>query len=365
MDIQRNVELAQFSSFKVGGKADYFFEANSRDEAVEALSFARAKNLPVTILGGGSNILISDKGISGLVILVNIKGIKIIDQNFAQPLLEIGAGELWDDAVAFAAANNLWGIENMSAIPGRVGAFASGNVGAYGQEAAQVLQSVEALNIKTGENKTFSNPDMQFAYRKSILNTVEKGNYVITTVTLRLQKEPNPNLSYKDVQKYFEKQQTAVAGFQPSIKEIREAIIAIRQAKLPEPKIIGNAGSFFKNIFVDDGEFKTIQETVKKNFGQEAADKISFQADGSARKISAAYLIELCGLKGWSVGGAQIYPKHSLIIVNTGNATAGDILNLAKHIRQEVFAKTLARLTPEPIFLGYSELELQEFYDLT
>jgi len=365
MDIQRNVELAQFSSFKVGGKADYFFEGNSRSEAMEALSFARAQNLPVTILGGGSNILISDKGIAGLVILVNIKGIKIIDQNPDQPLLEIGAGELWDDAVAFAAANNLWGIENMSAIPGRVGAFASGNVGAYGQEASQVLQSVKAVNIKTGESKTFFNPDMQFSYRKSILNTAEKGNYVITTVTLRLQKEANPNLSYKDVQKYFEKRLANETDFQPSIKEIRVAIIAIRGAKLPEPKIIGNAGSFFKNIFAEDADFKTIQETVKKNFGQEAADKISFQVDGSTRKISAAYLIELCGLKGRAVGGAQIYPKHSLIIVNTGNAMAGDILNLAKHIRREVFAKTKAVLMPEPIFLGYSEPELQEFYDLT
>jgi len=378
MDIQGNVDLAQFSSFRVGGKAQYFFEATNSKEVQEALLFARHNNLPTTVLGGGSNIIISDNGISGVVIYINIKGLECVEENANRCLLKIGAGEVWDDVVAFAVKNNLWGIENLSAIPGKTGAFASGNIGAYGQDAAQVLQSVQTVNIKTGEEKTFYNSEMKFAYRSSIFNSSEQGDYVITQVALELHRTASPNLSYKDVQKYFEKQTTANQDFKPSLEEIRQAIISIRSAKLPDPKEIGNAGSFFKNVLVDADGFAEIQQTILKNYSQEAAEKITPKTDQAAKdatttntlkpgifKISAAYLVELCGLKGFSMGAAQVYPKHSLVITNTGKASANDILKLAKHIRREVYRQTKAQLMPEPIFLGFTDEELQNFCDLT
>jgi UDP-N-acetylmuramate dehydrogenase len=372
MDIQGNVDLAQFSSFRVGGKAQYFFEATSDKEVQEALLFARHNNLPTTILGGGSNIIISDNGIAGVVIYINIKGLETLEENTNRCLLKIGAGEVWDEVVAFAVKNNLWGIENLSAIPGKTGAFASGNIGAYGQDASQVLQSVQTINIQTGKVKTFYNSEMKFAYRSSIFNSSEQGDYVITQITLELHKNPSPNLSYKDVQKYFEKQIVANAEFQPSLEEIRQAIISIRQAKLPDPKEIGNAGSFFKNVLVDADGFAEIQQAILKNYGQEAAEKINPKAEQALAtqkpdvfKISAAYLVELCGLKGFTMGSAQVYPKHSLVIINTGGASASDILKLAKHIRREVFEQTKAQLMPEPIFLGFTDGELQKFCDLT
>lgn len=378
MDIQGNVDLAQFSSFKVGGKSQYFFETTNSKEVQEALVFARKNNLPTTVLGGGSNIIISDNGLSGVVIYINIKGLECVEENANRCLLKIGAGEVWDDVVAFAVKNNLWGIENLSAIPGKTGAFASGNVGAYGQDASQVLQSVQTINIKTGEEKTFYNSEMKFAYRSSIFNSSQQGDYIVTQVALELHKIPSPNLSYKDIQKYFEKQIAANKDFQPSLEEIRQAIISVRQAKLPDPKEIGNAGSFFKNVLVDADGFAEIQQAILKSYGQEAAEKINPKADPSANtrqaadtlkpgvfKISAAYLVELCGLKGFTLGAAQVYPKHSLVITNTGGASASDILKLAKHIRREVFKQTKAQLMPEPIFLGFTDQELQKFCDLT
>ncbi len=327
MEIQQNIPLGTYTTLGVGGPAEFFVIAETDINIVEALEFAAAEDHLVTIIGSGSNMLVSDAGIKGLVLLIQTKGIEITGENDTEAVVSVSAGEQWDAVVAWAVEHELWGIENMSAIPGTMGAFAVGNIGAYGQDASQVVLSVEALDIATQELKIVSAEDCDFGYRSSIFNTIERGQYVITNISVTLQKHAKPNLSYTGLSERLSEQST--------LQEIRDAVIAIRAEKLPDPKIIGNAGSFFKNPIVN------------------------------GVKQSAAALIEQAGLKGFAVGGAQISPQHSLIITNTGEAKAVEIFALAKHVRREVSTKTGIELQPEPIFLGFSEAELETFYDLT
>ncbi len=331
MEIQKNIPLGPYTTLGVGGPAEFFAVAENDVDIIEALEFAVQDDYSVTILGGGSNMLISETGIPGVVLHIQTKGIEITGENETEAIVAVAAGENWDDVVAWAVGHGLWGIENMSAIPGLIGAFASGNIGAYGQDASQVITNVEAFDILTQEPVIFSNEECNFSYRTSIFNSSEKGKYVITSVSIRLSKQPKANLEYKDLAQHFAKENPA--NIKP--EAIRAAVIAIRAAKLPDPKIIGNAGSFFKNPIID------------------------------GVKQTAAALIDQVGLKGFAVGGAQVSPTHALVITNTGTATSEDVFNLAQHIRREVHAKTGVVLIPEPIFLGFSEEQVQDFYDLT
>ncbi len=352
MNFQENTPLAPFTTFKIGGPAKYFCEVKDQFDALEAFEFAKKHNLPTFILGGGSNLLVSDKGFNGLVIKVVNKGIEVIKESNTEVLLKAASGENWDELVKFCAGNGWWGIENLSHIPGSTGAVAVQNVGAYGQEAGNVIESVAVFDRQTGQILTLNNSDCGFAYRKSIFNGEKKGQYIIFYIYFRLSKTPKPVLSYRDMATRF-------SGQQPSLIEIRQAIIEIRNKKYPFPVEAknGNAGSFFKNIVLDEAASKTLLGKVENRFGLEAKDALQkklFVSNNGVVKVPTAALMELLVLKNLSIGGTKIKPSQPLVIINeTGSATASDVLDLAKKVIGSIEKSFELRVEIEPNLLGF------------
>jgi UDP-N-acetylmuramate dehydrogenase len=354
MQIKENEQLAPYTTFKIGGLARWFCVVENPRDAFEAFEFAKNHQLKTFVLGGGSNVLISDEGFEGLVIKVANKGIGVInyhDNNNDNVYLKVASGEAWDDVVKFAVKENLWGIENLSHIPGFTGAIAVQNVGAYGQEAGKVLESVTVFNKETHNTQSLKNSDCGFGYRQSIFNSVDKGKYVIFDITFKLSKIAKPNLEYRDLKICFE-------GKNPSLEEIRQAIIEIRNKKFPFPIEAknGNAGSFFKNPVLDHGGYERLRIKVAAEFGQQAADNLDKKKfiDNGQNKVPAAFLIELCGLKNLQSGGAAINYNQPLVIINqSGDATAKDVLTLANQVRQTVLDKTGIELKFEPELIGF------------
>ena len=273
MEIQKNLELAPHTTFFIGGPAKFFCVAQTVEDIKQALIFAKQEEIPIFVLGGGSNVLVSDQGFEGLVVKPDLKGIDLVDEVTDLVVLQIGSGEVWDKVVELAVKNSWWGIENLSHIPGNMGAFAVQNVGAYGQEASQVVSQVEALDINTLEIKRFGNTlsgqkpitDCEFTYRHSIFNTSQKGNYIILSTSIILSKVPKPNLQYGDVREYFS---TKAIG-NPSQGQIRQAIIEIRNTKFPFPTeaVGGNAGSFFRGPIITKEQLDLVGQIIKKRFG--------------------------------------------------------------------------------------------------
>jgi UDP-N-acetylmuramate dehydrogenase len=316
------------------------------------------------VLGGGSNLLISDAGFNGLVIKVQNKGIEILSQDENQVLLKVASGENWDEVVKFAVTNNWWGIENLSHIPGSTGAIAVQNVGAYGQEAKNVIDSVVVFNKETHEIQSLKAEDCGFGYRSSIFNTAQKGKYIIFCISFKLSKIPAPILSYRDLQNKF-------SDHKPSLQEIRDSVIEIRDKKFPFPTEAkkGNAGSFFKNPVLSERDYNELKELVRDNFGTEKAQELdakkfneSIDTDNSRIvlsrdikiKVPAAFLIDLCGLKDLTSGGAGINANQPLVIINqNGQAAAQDVLSLANKVKAAVLAKTGIELKFEPELIGF------------
>lgn len=365
LDIQEHISLKNLTTFGIGGKARYLVELNADTDLKTALDFVAENDLSILILGGGSNMLLNDQDFPGLVIVMNLKGIKVVEENEYEVSLKIAAGEVWDEAVAYTVQNTWWGIENLSHIPGKVGASVVQNIGAYGQEIKDSLMSVEVYNREKGEIEILNNEDCQFAYRLSIFNSEQKNKYIILSITLKLYKIGLANLEYLDLERYFQE-----AGIEdPSIAEVRQAVIEIRDRKLPHPKEIGNAGSFFKNLLLDGDQFALLNTKIVQNFGAEVWKKFeAFQnvfKSGQLVKIPSAYLIDLCGLKGFKVGGAQVHERAALVIINhNGQATAQDVLGLMQIVRSTVYALTGMELEIEPNFVGFSPEELVEFLEL-
>lgn len=356
MNFQENVKLAPFTTFNIGGPAKYFCTVNSEADLKEALSFAQANNLKMLFLGGGSNVLISDFGFNGLVVKVDTKGIEKIAEDESIVEYKVGAGENWDNFVEQCVKNNLWGIENLSHIPGLVGGIAVQNVGAYGQEASEVVKTVEVFDTQDNQIKILNNEECRFTYRHSIFNTGHKDRYVILYINFVLQKKPVPNLSYGDVKKYFSEKNI----LSPSLQEIRNAIIEIRNTKFPFPDSPekGNAGSFFRGPILNKESFGELVNKVKNNFGEDAAEKLLAMADRlqvpQGYKTPAAFLIQICELKAESVGGARINPTQPAIILNSsGNATATEVMQLFEKVKSEVQKKTGVTLENEPEFIGF------------
>jgi UDP-N-acetylmuramate dehydrogenase len=227
---EENVPLGPMTTFKVGGVARFFVRVQNVEELSEALMFAKVRNLPVFVLGGGSNIVISDKGFDGLVITLGMVGNEVVYETDDEVLVRVGSGEAWDDVVWFASMKKFWGIENLSHIPGNVGAFVVQNVGAYGQEASQVVDIVEVYDRQTGEVSAISNSECKFDYRSSIFNRDHKGRYVVLSLTLKLSKKPKPNLSYLDLSEFMKK-----FALEETLENIRHAVITIRDEKFPYP----------------------------------------------------------------------------------------------------------------------------------
>ena len=359
MEIKSNFNLAELTTFHIGGLADFYCVAQNPEDLKVAAEFAQNKNLPILILAGGSNMLVADSGFRGLVINIDIKGIEVNSSEF-----KVGSGEIWDEVVALAVLKDLWGIENLSNIPGKTGAIPIQNVGAYGQDASQVIKCVEVYDLENGERVVLQNEDCGFGYRQSNFNTIWKNKFVILNVTFRLSSTPNPKLGYLDVKNYF----SALNNVNPTLTEIRQAIIAIRAKKFPDISQLGCAGSCFKNLILTPEEYLNLEQMVSKNFPSEAVEKLGELkrkfSEEKRIKIPAAFLIDICGLKGKTVGQAKLWENQPLVIVNIGGAKASDVAQLFKVVRQEVFLKTGQKLQSEPEWIGFTQKELDNYYQL-
>ncbi|HLP86569.1 MAG TPA: UDP-N-acetylmuramate dehydrogenase [Candidatus Paceibacterota bacterium] len=348
MVIQENVDIKGYSTFKIGGKFKYFTEVENINDIKEVVLFGKEKNTPLFILGGGSNIIFSDGDLNILAVKMEIKGFEIIKDTNEYTDIKIGAGENWDKIVEKTVFMNLCGFEALSAIPGTVGATPIQNVGAYGAEVKDTILEVEAFNVKPashpsqgnagGDNKIeiLSNEDCKFEYRDSIFKHEAKGKYIIISVTYRLYKKRPTIPDYPGVKKYFIENNIN----NPSLNDIREAIIYIRNEKLPNPKDIPNVGSFFKNPIVDN----SVASSLKKKF----SNAKFFKVDEYLTKIPAGWLIENAGLKGKSFGKVSIYDKNALVLVNKENATCADVISARDEIIKIVKEKFGITLEQEP-----------------
>ena len=347
LELRENVSLAPLTTLMIGGTARYFVRAESEEQVAEAVEFAASNNLKLFILGGGSNVLVSDVGFDGLVIQVNIKGIKNVSTSNPQsailnPQLVAGAGEDWDEFVAYCVKNDLAGIENLSGIPGLVGGTPVQNVGAYGQEVAETIVSVRCLDRYTEEFVTLSNAECGFTYRTSIFNSTHRDRFIVVSVTFEFKRGGEPTIDYKDLVEHF-------GDRRPSLGEVREAVLQIRRLKsmvidAADPNS-RSAGSFFKNPVIEIDKF----EELRGRF----ADVPSFKF-GDKVKLPAAWLIERAGFtKGFAMGRAGISANHTLALINRGGATADEILALMQAIQLAVNAKFGVDLQPEPVFVGF------------
>jgi UDP-N-acetylmuramate dehydrogenase len=354
MEILENVELAPLTTLKVGGFARYFAEVRTVAELSLAIGFAGSHSLPIFTLGGGSNLVIADAGWPGVVIKIGITGVKEGIDNDGRKLFDVGAGESWDKFVALAVAKNCSGVECLSGIPGNVGGTPIQNVGAYGQEVANTIESVHVLdlqNLDSSDNgeRTFSNSECCFGYRTSIFNTTERGRYVVLRVTYALQPNGGPFIKYADLQRHF-----AFLSESPSLAETREAVLKIRASKamliVPDDPDSRSAGSFFKNPVLAADSYVELQKRAEKR----QLTVPSYPTDGSERKVSAAWLVENSGFhKGYGRGPVGISNKHTLAIVNRGGATAADVVEFKNEIQAGVEKSWNIRLEPEPVFVGF------------
>jgi len=323
MKILTNHPLKNYCTFGIDVKAKLFVEINSAEDVTELLRNEKFTNEHKLILGGGSNQLFT-KDFDGLICKISISGISVVEEDDQNVLIEAGAGVLWDDLVKYAIENNYGGIENLTLIPGTVGAAPIQNIGAYGQELAETFQSLNGIFIKTGERKTFTKDDCKFGYRDSLFKNELKNKIIINCVRLKLNKNPKAQLSYQEVQNGIENQNI----INPTIKDVSNLITKIRRAKLPDPKALKNAGSFFKNPVISVEKYEGIIETYP--------DLKCYPVDNDNVKIPAAWLIEKCGLKGKRKGNVGTHKKQSLVIVNYGGATGNQVLEFATEIRESV-----------------------------
>lgn len=318
MKIQQNISLKSYNSFGINANAKRFVSVNSLKELKEII--ASEKN--IFLLGGGSNILLTGD-VEKLVIHLNTKGVIVNDIAADEVLVTAEAGENWHEFVLWCVSQNYGGLENLALIPGNVGTSPIQNIGAYGVEIKDVFQQLEAIEISTGKTKIFTNQDCNFGYRNSIFKNELKGKYIITNVTFKLtKKNHNINTSYNALSALLKHKEN------PSIKEIADAVIAIRQSKLPDPKEIGNSGSFFKNPVITSDLFK---ELTKKY-----PEIPHYIISENQIKIPAGWLIEQCGFKGKRFGDAGVHEKQALVLVNYNNASGKEIYALAQRIQQKV-----------------------------
>jgi UDP-N-acetylmuramate dehydrogenase len=334
MKLLQDHSLKILNTFGVDVKAKLFAEVFSEEELIKLLSDINLKREKKFILGVGSNILFT-KDFEGMIIKVSISGINVIEENDESVLIEAGAGVIWDELVKFCVDRNYGGIENLTFIPGTVGAAPVQNIGAYGQELDETFILLNGVFVENGEQKTYGKNECRFSYRSSRFKEELKNKFVITSVRLRLLKNSKPNASYKTLIDFLSK--NAISN--PKIKDISNAVKAIRKSRLPDPAQIGNAGSFFKNPILSEELFNQLKS--------EFPDVSSFPSVTAQVKISAGWLIEKCGLKGKRVGDVGTSPDHALIICNFGNATGSEILEFAMRIKEEVANKFGIKLEEE------------------
>ena len=336
MNIINSKSLLNYNTFKIDVSADLFTEVKSQQDIIEILKNKALKKKKIMILGGGSNILFT-KNFAGLVIHNQIKGIQIIEENKETVIVEVGSGEEWDNFVNWSTKNNFYGIENLSLIPGSVGAAPIQNIGAYGTELKNVFLKLEAINLKTKEIIIFKKNECEFGYRDSIFKKKIKNKFIITKVWFQLSKIQNINTNYKALKTEIERLKLK----NPTSQEIRSIIIDIRNSKLPNPREIGNAGSFFKNPIIQKQQLHTLQQTYPN---------IPFFKKTEI-KIPAAWLIENSNWKGYKNSTCGVYEKHALVIINHNKANGQDILMLTNKIKQSVYQKFNITLEEEVLII--------------
>jgi UDP-N-acetylmuramate dehydrogenase len=333
--IEENINLKPYNTFGIEANARYFCKISTEEELEELLSSEVYKNERHLILGGGSNILFT-KDFDGLIIKVDLQGIKQQEETDDTIDLNVKSGELWHNLVLYCVQQNLGGIENLSLIPGTVGAAPIQNIGAYGIEVKEVIQKVEAINLLTGERKSFTNAECMFGYRESIFKHELKEKYFISSVTLTVTKKNHLlNTSYGAIQDTLKAMQVT----EPTIKNISDAVIHIRKTKLPDPMIIGNAGSFFKNPTITLSQYEQLKNSYSEIPGYPSVNQ--------SVKVPAGWLIEQCGWKGKRVNNIGVHAQQALVLVNYGNGNGNKIFQLAKNILTSVKEKFDITLTTE------------------
>ncbi|MEX2514235.1 MAG: UDP-N-acetylmuramate dehydrogenase [Cyclobacteriaceae bacterium] len=325
MKIQENISLKEFNTFGIDKKARYFVRVQREADVINAIKMSKRLNVPLFILGGGSNLLFTTN-LDYFVVKIDIQGIVPIHEDDQSVYVKVGAGVIWHQLVTHAISKNWAGIENLSLIPGTVGAAPMQNIGAYGAEIKDVFHQLEAIRIDSGSTELFSKEDCGFGYRDSIFKKSHKDQYVITQVTFKLEKTPSVNISYGDIKGTLDK-----LGLQPDhIKSVSDAVIYIRQQKLPDPKKIGNAGSFFKNPTLSESTFALLKNSYPEIPGYPVDDGI---------KIPAAWLIERSGWKGKRLGAIGVHENQPLVLVNYGGSDGNDILELSAKIQRDIKKK--------------------------
>lgn len=349
MIIREQVPLAPLTTLGVGGPARYFAEARTESEVRQALQYAGSRDLPMFVLGGGSNLLVSDRGFDGLVLKISLTGIEQANGDSDAVVFSVAAGEEWDGFVARAVEGDCAGIECLSGIPGSVGGTPVQNVGAYGQDVSETIREVVALDRHSMQVREFTNAECGFGYRTSIFNTTQCDRYIILRVSFALRRGGQPSLRYADLRKAFD---TATAA--PTLSDVRAAVREIRRSKamliVPGDDDARSAGSFFKNPLVTQHQY----EELEGELGSRGLVLPSYPAGAGSRKLPAAWLIEHAGfVKGYNRGAVGISRRHTLAIVNRGGATAADIVALKDEIQSRVLSEFGIQLQPEPVLLGF------------
>jgi UDP-N-acetylmuramate dehydrogenase len=351
MEMQENIPLAPFTTFRIGGPARFFVEAKSVADVESTIQFAQTRDLPLFVLGGGSNLVVADEGWPGVVLKVGIAGIgqESRDRN-GKAIFQVGAGESWDRFVSQAVAFRCAGVECLSGIPGSAGGTPVQNVGAYGQEVSETIESVEVFDLKDKQVRELCNEACGFLYRSSIFNTSERGRFIILRVSYALTPGGEPYLEYGDLKRHFEERESS-----PTLAEVRKAVRHIRARKgmliVEGDPDCRSAGSFFKNPVLSEEQ----HEALQKRATQKKLTIPSYPGLEKNHKVSAAWLVEHSGFsRGYTLGRVAISSKHALAIVNLGGATAAEVIALKVQIQQRVDDIWGVRLEAEPVFVGLS-----------
>jgi UDP-N-acetylmuramate dehydrogenase len=353
LNVQEFVPLAPYTTLRIGGPARFFCEVNGETQIAEAVCFAKERNLPLFVLGGGSNLLVSDAGFDGVVLRLGLPFGKGERRDGKSVLLEVGAGENWDDVVLHAVDRGYAGIECLAGIPGDVGGTPVQNVGAYGQEVAETIVQVRAYDLETGAFVDLDHEACRFGYRRSLFNVEARGRYIVTAVTYMLRPGGEPALRYADVRRHFAAQ--LERGEMPSLRQVYEAVRSIRGQK---GMLVGqggpdgrSAGSFFKNPVIP---LATLPE-IALRAGRHAEEIPQYPAGDGRVKLAAAWLVEQAGFhKGFAMGRAAISSRHTLALVNLGDATAAELIALRDAVMTAVKDKFGVQLEQEPVMLGWA-----------
>jgi len=352
--VSENYFLSKLTTFKIGGPAKYLIEVKDTSNLSAIFKILKDSNISHYILGGGANVLASDEGFQGAIIKIVSKEWSLIKESENDVLVQVDAGLDWDDFVALTVDNNWWGAENMSYIPGSVGGAVAVSAGAYGQQVSDFVRKVNVYDIANDEYISFTPEQCEFKYRSTIFNSSKENQYIILSVNFELNKAGKANINYPDLIKYFADKNIA----NPNISEIREALHYIRFNKLPDYNTIGSAGSFFRNVYLPKDEMQMFMDRVAKHFGNDLKDEAEiicnkFSGEEGCKIPTGFILDKLLDLKGKEMGGAKVYDKQALVIINNNNATAKDVIMLVSYIKQQVRDKLNIQLQEEVKYLGF------------